>query len=293
MKQAEGPSRVVLITGCSSGIGRATALRLVKSGYIVYATARKISDLDEVAAAGGVPLSLDVTSDDSMASAVRAVEAEHGSVGVLVNNAGYSQSGAVEAVSMDRVRAQFETNVFGVARLAQHVLPAMRKRRWGRIINMSSMGGKLTFPGFGYYHATKYAVEALSDALRFEVRDFGVRVVLVEPGFIKSGFAEAANSNLKIDGEVAATYEAFHAAIAKATRESYEKGPLAVLAGVPEDVAAVVQRALEAKRPKARYTVTWSAKVLLANKAILTDAGWDWFVGTTVPSPALRLSSAT
>jgi NAD(P)-dependent dehydrogenase (short-subunit alcohol dehydrogenase family) len=162
----------------------------------------------------------------------------------------------------------------------------VRKQRWGRIVNMSSMGGRLVFPGFGYYHATKYAVEAMSDALRFEVRDFGVRVVLVEPGLIKSGFAEAANSNLGASEDVAETYAPFHAAIAKSTRESYEKGPLAALAGVPEDVAKVVERAVSAKRPRARYTVTWSAKVLLTNRALLTDAGWDWFVGTNVPSPA-------
>src|SRR5690242_16340324 len=147
-------SRAVLITGCSSGIGKATALRLVKKGWSVYATARRLDELSATTAAGCVPLALDVRDEASMISAVRAVEAEHGAVGVLVNNAGYSQSGAVEAVPLDRVRAQFETNVFGLARLIQLSLPGMRKQGWGRIVNMSSMGGRLTFPGFGYYHAT-------------------------------------------------------------------------------------------------------------------------------------------
>jgi short-subunit dehydrogenase len=151
---------------------------------------------------------------------------------------------------------------------------------------MSSMGGRLVFPGFGYYHATKYAVEALSDALRCEVRNFGVKVVLIEPGLVKSGFADAANASLRIEGEVEQTYAAFHAGIEKSTRESYEKGPFAALAGVPDDVAKVVERALTVKRPKTRYTVTLSAKLLLANKALLSDRGWDWFVGMSVSPPA-------
>jgi NAD(P)-dependent dehydrogenase (short-subunit alcohol dehydrogenase family) len=283
--------RVVLVTGCSSGIGKATALRLARRGFRVYATARKLAALEEVAAAGCVPLTLDVTSEASMAAAVRSIESEHGAIQGLVNNAGYSQSGAVEAVPLERVRAQFETNVFGLARLIQLVLPGMRRAGGGRIVNMSSMGGRLVFPGFGYYHATKYAVEALSDALRCEVRNFGVDVVLIEPGLVKSGFAEAANATLGGDGEVARTYGAFHAGIEKATRESYEKGAFAALAGVPEDVAKVVERALSVKRPKARYTVTLSAKLLLANKALLSDRAWDWFVGMSVPAPMPALEA--
>jgi NAD(P)-dependent dehydrogenase (short-subunit alcohol dehydrogenase family) len=284
----ESVSRAVLVTGCSSGIGKATVLRLAKNGWQVYATARKIADLDEARAAGCTPLALDVTSEESMAAAVRAIESMHGAVGVLVNNAGYSQSGAIEAVPLDRVRAQFETNVFGVARLTQLVLPGMRRQRWGRIVNMSSMGGRLTFPGFGYYHATKYAVEALSDALRFEVRNFGIGVSLVEPGLVKSGFAEAASSGMKINHDVAGTYEAFHALIDQSTKASYEKGPLALLSGVPDDVARVVERAISSRRPRPRYTVTWSAKVLLAQKKLLTDGGWDWFLRRMIPSPGGR-----
>src|SRR5262249_40993668 len=155
---------------------------------------------------------------------------------VLVNNAGYSQSGAVEAVPLARVRAQFETNVFGLVRLTQLVLPKMREKRWGRIINVSSMGGRLVFPGGGFYHATKYAVEAISDALRFELRGFGIAVVLIEPGLIKSGFGEAAVGGMGavLEGTEKA-YGAFHEAVARATKESYEKGPLSKLAGTPDD----------------------------------------------------------
>lgn len=278
-------SRVVLITGCSSGLGRATAIHLANAGWTVYASARRVADLAEATAAGCRPLALDVTDEASMVAAVSAIEAEHGAVGVLINNAGYSQSGAVEAVAMDRVRAQFETNVFGTARLIQLVLPRMRAQRWGKIVNLSSMGGKLVFPGGGYYHATKYAVEALSDALRFEVRGFGIDVVIVEPGLIKSGFAEAATAKMALEGDLAGAYEAFHAAVARGTKEVYEKGPLARLAGVPEDVARTIARAISARRPRTRYTVSPSAKLLLAQRALLSDRAWDWMMTFNMPSP--------
>jgi NAD(P)-dependent dehydrogenase (short-subunit alcohol dehydrogenase family) len=277
-------SKVVLITGCSSGIGHATAKRLVARGHRVVATARRVEQLEDVAAAGCEVLPLDVTDEASMVAAVRAVEAKHGAVGVLVNNAGYSQSGAIEAVPLEKVRRQFETNVFGLVRLTQLVLPGMRRQGFGRIINLSSMGGKLTFPGGGHYHATKHAVEALSDALRFEVQGFGVKVVLVEPGLIRSGFSEAAIDSMERSEDVA-VYDAFHAAVAKATKESYEKGPLARLAGTPDDVAAVIERAITSPSPRARYTVSASATVLLTQRKVLSDRLWDWFLGANFPIP--------
>src|SRR5579883_2967492 len=170
LAQTTVPTKAILITGTSSGIGKATALRLAarakERGHVVWASARKGESLADLTAAGCRTVALDVNDEASMQSAVAAIEREHGAVSVLVNNAGYAQAGAVEAVSMDRVRRQFETNVFGLVRLTQLVLPKMRARGWGRIVNLSSMGGKLVFPGGGYYHATKYAVEAISDALR-------------------------------------------------------------------------------------------------------------------------------
>ncbi|MDQ3361641.1 MAG: SDR family NAD(P)-dependent oxidoreductase, partial [Actinomycetota bacterium] len=175
-------STAVLITGCSTGIGRATAERLASSGWKVYATARDVEKIGPLADRGCELLPLDVTDEASMRAAVEEVERREGSVGVLVNNAGYSQSGAVEEVSMEKVRRQFETNVFGLVRMCQLALPGMRRQGYGRIVNISSMGGRLTFPGGGYYHATKYAVEAISDALRFEVAGFGVEVAVIEPG---------------------------------------------------------------------------------------------------------------
>jgi NADP-dependent 3-hydroxy acid dehydrogenase YdfG len=283
-------SKVVLITGCSSGIGRATAIRLAGKGHTVYATARRLQSIAELEQHGCRLLALDVCDDTSMSAAVRVVEAQHGAVDVLVNNAGYGQSGAIEAVPMDRVRAQFETNVFGVIRLIQLVLPAMRRRKAGRIINLSSMGGRLVFPGGGYYHATKYAVEAISDALRFEVRGFGVKVVLIEPGLIRTNFGEAAAGSVEppaaADGEPCeGAYADFHVALRKATVEAYHKGPLARLAGEADDVAAAIEKAMTVARPRARYTVSGSAKLLLAQRALFSDRVWDAFLRTSFPTP--------
>jgi len=282
-------SRAVLVTGCSSGIGRATAQRLARSGATVYATARRLESIADLEAQGCKLLALDVTDEGSMQAAVRAVEDAEGAVGALVNNAGYSQSGAVETVPMEQVRRQFETNVFGLARMAQLVLPGMRRQRWGRIVNVSSMGGKLTFPGGGFYHATKYAVEALSDALRFEVQGFGVDVVVIEPGLIKTGFADAAVGALgEATGGGAATaddpYASFNRAVAKGTAEIYE-GPLAKLGGGPETVAAAIEKAITAKRPRTRYPVTPSARLAMVNRRLLPDRAWDKILESTFPPP--------
>jgi NAD(P)-dependent dehydrogenase (short-subunit alcohol dehydrogenase family) len=277
-------TRDVLVTGCSSGIGKATALRLANAGYRVWATARRPGDLGDLAAAGCRTLALDVTDEASVTAAVAAVEAEAGALFALVNNAGFSQSGAIVEVPLALVRRQFETNVFGLLRLTQLVLPGMRRAGGGRIVNVGSMGGRLTFPGGGVYHATKYALEALSDALRFEVAGFGIEVVLVQPGLIRSGFGDAATGSLQglgADGP----YGAFNAAVARATSEAYTKGPLAKLGGRPEDVAEVIARALAARRPRPRYRVTASARLLMTLRALLPDRAWDAFVGGSFPRP--------
>ena len=198
-------SRAVLITGCSTGIGRATAERLARAGQTVYASARSEAAIEDLRDAGCHTLALDVCEEDSMRSAVERIVAEQGAVGALVNNAGYSQSGAIETVSMADVRRQFETNVFGLIRMSQLVLPGMRAQHWGRIVNISSMGANFTFPGGGVYHATKYAVEAISDALRFEVKGFGVDVVVIQPGLIRSRFGETAATGVE---QVAGPYAA-------------------------------------------------------------------------------------
>ena len=276
----------VLITGCSTGIGRATALRLANAGHVVYATARRREAIADLEAAGCRLLELDVTDEESMRAAVAAVEAEHGAVGALVNNAGYSQSGAVETVPLQAVRRQFETNVFGLLRLSQLVAPKMRDRGRGRIVNISSMGGRLVFPGGGVYHATKYAVEALSDAMRFELRGFGIDVVLVEPGLIRTSFGDAAVASV---GETRSAgddpYEKFNAAVAKTTADAYEGGALARLGGTGDTVAKVIERVLRARRPRARYTVTASAKLMLLNRALVPDRVWDAMMRAQFPQP--------
>jgi len=278
-------SKAVLITGCSTGIGRATAERLARGGHRVYATARTLGAIEGLAQAGCKLLALDVCEEASMRAAVEAVEKEEGAVGVLVNNAGYSQSGAIESVPMELVRRQFETNVFGLVGLTQLVLPGMRQQRWGKIVNVSSMGGKLTFPGGGVYHATKHAVEALSDALRFEVAGFGIDVVVIEPGLIRTSFGEAAVGGMAGVLKEESAYGEFNSAVARATKEAYESGPLARLAGGPDAVAAVIERAITARRPKPRYTVTGSARLLLAQRRLLSDRLWDAFLRTQFPQP--------
>ena len=280
-------SRAVLITGCSSGIGRATALRLAGAGWTVYATARRPETLAELERAGCRTLALDVTDEDSMRAAVETVEQAEGAVGVLVNNAGYSQSGAVETVPMESVRRQFETNVFGVVRLTQLVLPAMRAQRWGKIVNLSSMGGRLTFPGGGYYHATKYALEALSDALRFEVAGFGIDVVLIEPGLIVTEFGEAAAGSLTdvpVGTQDEDPYATFNAAVGALTKGAYES-PMRHLGAGPDRVAKAIERAIGARRAPSRVTVTPSAKLSIATRRLLPDRLWDAAMRAQFPRP--------
>jgi NAD(P)-dependent dehydrogenase (short-subunit alcohol dehydrogenase family) len=255
----------------------------VDVGWRVYATARNVEAIAPLEERGCVLLPLDVTDEGSMISAVEEVERREGAVGALVNNAGYSQSGAVEAVPMDKVRRQFETNVFGLVRMCQLVLPGMRRQGYGRIVNVSSIGGKLTFPGGGYYHASKHAVEALSDALRFEVEGFGIGVSVVEPGLIRTGFADAAVGSM--DGPEEGPYAGFDAAVAKTTRENYERGPLLRLGGGPETVAETVLEAISSRSPRSRYAVTPSAHLLLWLRRLLPDRAWDAVLRTSYPQP--------
>jgi NAD(P)-dependent dehydrogenase (short-subunit alcohol dehydrogenase family) len=293
------PSKAALVTGCSSGIGRASALRLARSGWTVYATARRPETLAELADAGCRTLALDVTDEDSMRAAVAAVEQAEGAVGVLINNAGYSQSGAIETVPIEAVRRQFETNVLGLVRLTQLALPRMRAQRWGKIVNLGSMGGRLTFPGAGCYHATKYALEAISDALRFELRGFGIDVVLLEPGLITTEFGHAATASMAdVTGagqgspaEAAAgsdeegdPYAHFNATVGAVTAGAYE-GPMRHFGAGPERVAKVIERAITRRHPPARITITPSARVLLATRRLLSDRAWDAAMRAQFPQP--------
>jgi NAD(P)-dependent dehydrogenase (short-subunit alcohol dehydrogenase family) len=278
------PSRAVLVTGCSSGIGAATARRFVDHGWTVYATARRPETLAELEAAGCRTLALDVCDEASMAAAVKQVTHDEGAVGVLVNNAGFSMTGPVEDVPMDEVRRQFETNVFGLVRMSQLALPGMREQGWGRIVNVSSMGGKLTFPGYGFYHGTKYAVEAISDALRYEVRPFGVKVIIIEPGAIKTSFGDTAVAHADASVADDSVYKAFADGVAKATTGMYE-GAMGAFAAGPDAVAKTIERAVSKSRPRPRYMVTAGARMLRGTHAVLSDRGWDLMMRTQFPSP--------
>jgi NAD(P)-dependent dehydrogenase (short-subunit alcohol dehydrogenase family) len=284
-------SKAVLITGCSSGIGRATARRLAAGGWTVYATARRLESIADLEAAGCRTLALDVTDEDSMVAAVRAIEETHGAVGVLINNAGYSQSGAIETVPLEAVRRQFETNVFGLARLTQLVLPKMRDQRWGKIVMLGSMGGKLVFPGGGWYHATKHALEAVSDALRFEVRGFGIDVILLEPGLITTEFGNAAVASMsEVDETAPATaaggdpYAKFNATVGTATQGAYT-GPLRLLGAGPDRVAKAIEKSLRKRRPPTRVKITPSAKLSIPSRRLMPDRAWDALMRAQFPPP--------
>jgi len=279
------PSKAVLITGCSSGIGRATALRLAGAGWTVYATARRPETLSELQATGCRTLALDVTDEQSMQAVVAEIERTEGAVGVLINNAGYSQSGAIETVPLEAVRRQFETNVFGLVRLTQLVLPKMRAQRWGKIVNIGSMGGRLSFPGGGHYHATKHALEAISDALRFELRGFGIDVILLEPGLITTEFGEAATASMA-DVELTGDdpYATFNTTVGAVTKGAYD-GPMKLLGGGPDRVAKVIERALKRRHPPARITITPSAKVTIAMRRVTPDRLWDAAMRSQFPQP--------
>ena len=262
----------VLVTGCSTGIGRAVVEDLLLQGHTVWATARQPDTLADLGDRGAHVTALDVTDEASMSAAVAEVEATHGSVGTLVNNAGYGEYGAVEEVDMDKVRAMFETNVFGLARMCQLVLPGMRRAGKGRIINIGSMGGRFTFPLGGYYHATKYAVEALTDALRMEVTAFGVDVALVEPGITRSSFVEKSTESDGMGGEPDSPYAALRASVSRSNTEAYTNRMMSVSA---ESVAQVVTSAVAADRPRTRYLLTPAAKVMAATHAVAGDRVWD------------------
>jgi NAD(P)-dependent dehydrogenase (short-subunit alcohol dehydrogenase family) len=259
-------SQVVLITGCSSGIGHDLAQHLAKAGYRVVATARRVETLDDLPVA--LKLALDVTQPDSVQQAVERTLQQFGRIDVLINNAGYAVRGAVEEISDEQVQQIFDVNVFGVLRMVRTVAPHMRKQGAGRIINISSIVGILTFPVNGVYSSTKFALEALSNALRLEMASFGIKVVLVEPGAIKTRFDDTALAHAKaVLSNPTSPYRVLYQNFGQftASMRQREVGP--------EVVSKVVLQAIQAARPKARYlaAVGFSSRLVM----FLGDSVWD------------------
>lgn len=263
---------VALVTGATSGIGEAAAYRLQARGYVVFAAGRNRHALDTLQSRGLQARALDVTDERAVTQFVEEVHTDYGGVDVLVNNAGFGFSSPLEQVALSDLRSIFETNVVAMLHLSQAVLPAMRARGAGTIVNIGSTAGRWTTPGVGAYHISKYSVEALSHALRAEVRQFGVRVVLIEPtGVRNTRFVEAQLTASRSDADDD-PYGEFKRRYAELTRTLAESRVMTVDA---DTVARAVVRAVEAKNPKPRYIVGASGKASVLARLLLTDRMWD------------------
>ncbi|MCR5561182.1 MAG: oxidoreductase [Bacteroidales bacterium] len=262
--------KVILITGASSGIGYETAKKLALQGHKVYGAARRTDKLEALREFGVVPVRMDVTDEVSMKEGVDAVIKAEGRIDVLVNNAGYGYFGAVENVSMEEARRQVEVNVFGLAALTRMVLPYMREQHSGRIINTASIAGKAVVPFGGWYHVSKYSVEALSDALRMEMKPFGIDVVIIEPGGIKTDWGLIAAKHLE-ESSVGTAYEKPALRMAKTMTIGYSSN----IMSKPKIISNAISRAVNARRPKTRYRRGIGSGFGLFLHAILPDRWWD------------------
>ena len=261
---------VILITGASSGIGFDAAQTLARQGHKVYAAARRMELMEPLKDVGVVPLRMDVTDSESMAEGVNTVLKSEGRIDVLVNNAGYGYFGAVENVTMEEARRQVEVNVFGLAELCRLVLPTMRAQRSGRIINTSSIAGKMVMPFGAWYHVSKYSVEALSDALRMEMQPFGIDVVLIEPGGIKTDWGVIASKHLA-ESAAGTPYEKDALREAQLFHKAYTGNYLSA----PNVVTHAISRAVNSRRPKARYRVGRFANISIIMHTLLPARWWD------------------
>ncbi len=273
--------KVALVTGGSSGIGEATAVKLHELGYTTYAAARRVERMEHLKESGIRPLAMDVTDDESVQSGVKHILAEEGRIDVLVNAAGYGSYGAIEDVPLSEARYQFDVNVYGVARLIQFVLPHMRAQRSGTIVNITSMGGKIYTPLGGWYHATKFALEALSDCLRLEVKPCGIDVVVIEPGGVRTEWPGIAAGKVR-----KASSGGPYAKQADAVAASLSSEATARRSSPPTLIADTIARAVTARRPRTRYTVGYGARPIIFLHAVLPDRAFDAFIrrATGVPS---------
>ena len=266
----ENKKKIVLVTGASSGIGKETAKRLLAEGYKVYVVARRVEKMKDLEKLGAVALKLDITSDKEVVKIVKEIEKRDNGVDILINNAGFGSYGAMEDTSIQDARYQFEVNLFGLARLTQLILPYMRKQKSGKIINISSMGGKVYIPLGSWYHATKFALEGWSDCLRIEVAPFNIKVVIVEPGAIKTEFGDVVMGPLmKRSGNSAYSHQTNK--LIKAFEASHKKGGLTH----PSVIANVIYKAIESKKPKTRVVAGKYAKPMLFIKKWFGDRVFD------------------
>ncbi len=273
--------KVALVTGGSSGIGEATALRLQELGYTTYAAARRVERMEHLTTSGIRPLAMDVTDDQSMQTGVEKILAEEGRIDVLVNAAGYGSWGAVEDVPLSEARNQVEVNLFGAARLTQLVLPQMRDQRSGTIVNVTSMGGKIYTPLGAWYHATKHALEALSDCLRMELKSFGIDVVVIEPGAIKTEFNGIVEDKLR-----AVSGTGPYAPQGNALADTIVSESTGRRSSPPELIAKTIGKAVTARRPKTRYAAGYGAKPMLFLHTVLPDRAFDAFIRRAVGMPS-------
>lgn len=262
--------KVALVTGASSGIGKEIAKKLLQDGLTVYVAARRVEKMQDLESLGATALEMDITKDEDIIRVVEQISQENGGVNVLVNNAGFGSYGAVEDTPINDARYQFEVNLFGLATLTQKVLPHMREQRSGKIINISSMGGKIYTPLGAWYHATKHALEGWSDCLRLELDQFGIDVVIIEPGIINTEFGNVMTGPMmERSGNTA--YANLANAVESSVQDSYEKGN----GSSPTVISDTVAKAVRAKKPKTRYAVGSMAKPLLFLRWLLSDRLFD------------------
>lgn len=267
--------QTVLVTGASAGIGKETAKELVAKGYTVYVAARRLEKMDDLKQLGCIPLKMDISKEEDVVAVVEQIKRDHGGVDILINNAGFATHGSVEEVSLDEARYQFDVNLFGLARLTQLLLPYMREKKSGKIINVTSAGGKVYVPLGAWYIATKHALEGWSDCLRFEVRPFGIDVIIIEPGAIATEFNDVSQDPmLKRSGN--GPYRDMANTLARFNKKM-EDNPNA--SSPPSVIANTIMKAISTRCPKTRYAAGKYAKPMIFTRKWFGDRTYDWVLG--------------
>jgi len=262
--------KTVLVTGASAGIGKSTVELFLQNGYKVYAAARRVEKMDDLKVLGAIPVQMDVTDNNSMEAGIGKINQESGGVDILINNAGYGSLGSVEEVTIDEAKRQFEVNIFGLARLTQLVTPHMREKKWGKIVNISSVGGKIYEPLGGWYHATKFALEGLSDCMRLELKGFGIDVIVVQPGPIRSEWGDIASDNL-----IKTSGKGPYKKIAEGMMNNFKNFYSEKRSSPPEEVARIIYKSVLSRCPKTRYPAGKGANMILFGRKLLSDKLFD------------------